>query len=64
MKVDRIVGQSTRSMEDILRYRQSFYEKFYDLRVTIPVGLSQQAVSELVLERYVQVMREPCVISI
>ncbi len=35
MKCDRIVGQSTRPISEILDYRKSIYEKYYDLRLFI-----------------------------
>jgi shikimate kinase len=57
MKVDRIVGQSTRSMEDILRWRRGFYERFYDLRAVVPVDLSQEAVGNLILEQYLSYIK-------
>ncbi|PRP79885.1 threonine synthase-like 1 [Planoprotostelium fungivorum] len=36
MKVDRIVGSSTRPMRDVLAYRRTFYEKYYDVRALLP----------------------------
>ena len=35
MKVNRIVGQGEMSMKDVLRYRQEFYKKWYDLRAFV-----------------------------
>lgn len=38
MKVDRIVGQSTKSLKDILQYRHGIYESKYDVRVMTTDG--------------------------
>jgi shikimate kinase len=47
MKVDRIVGQGTKSLSDILTYRKYFYEKNYDVRIAIPKGASIDQVIEI-----------------
>ncbi|XP_036409512.1 threonine synthase-like 1 [Megalops cyprinoides] len=56
MKVDRIVGQGPGvSMRDILRYRQQFYNRWYDARVLCGSGDTAEEVAENVLrtlERY------------
>ena len=36
MKLDRVVGQKTKSLESILDYRRTIYESSYDIRVMIP----------------------------
>jgi hypothetical protein len=35
MKLDRIVGQSTKSLSEILDYRREIYQKYYDIRVIV-----------------------------
>jgi shikimate kinase len=40
MKVDRIVGQGSMQMDSILRYRTTFYEKYYDIRALMPPSIS------------------------
>ena len=52
MKVDRIVGMKDKSLEDILRYRKSFYETHYDVRVAFsaddtPKEMAERVVKEL-----------------
>eukprot|EP00475_Leptophrys_vorax_P009412 TRINITY_DN16262_c0_g3_i1.p1 TRINITY_DN16262_c0_g3~~TRINITY_DN16262_c0_g3_i1.p1 ORF type:complete len:784 (+),score=136.87 TRINITY_DN16262_c0_g3_i1:3086-5437(+) len=51
MKVDRIVGQASKSLSDILQHRTSFYERAYDARVLVesgsPVERIAQQVSDL-----------------
>jgi threonine synthase len=60
MKVDRIVGQGSKPMEEILRYRNSFYEKYYDIRVIVSEGESPQQIAEKVVHL---LMRSPQFIS-
>ena len=52
MKVDRIVGQSSRPLADILRYRATVYESSYDIRVSVrqretPKQIAQRIVDKL-----------------
>ena len=49
MKVDRIIGQGNGvSMEQILHYRQQFYENSYDVRILTPRNASPEAQANLV----------------
>jgi threonine synthase len=50
MKVDRIVGQATNSLSDILDYRTGFYERSYDARVLVEPGASVQRIGDQVLD--------------
>jgi len=50
MKVDRIVGMKNMTMDEILEYRRSFYEKSYDYKFTISENLSKEEVFELFYE--------------
>jgi shikimate kinase len=50
MKVDRIVGQSTKSLSEILDYRKSIYEKYYDLRVIIDDEESFESIANRIVE--------------
>ena len=45
MKVDRIVGQSSHSLESILAFRKSVYENSYDLRVIITHGETPEQIA-------------------
>jgi threonine synthase len=52
MKVDRIVGQSTSSLKDILKYRHNFYENGYHVRIMTSDGddideIAHRVVAEL-----------------
>ena len=48
-QVDRIVGQSEgTSMEDILQYRQQFYENNYDIRIIIEENESPESIVDKV----------------
>eukprot|EP00698_Gefionella_okellyi_P000727 TRINITY_DN10654_c0_g1_i1.p1 TRINITY_DN10654_c0_g1~~TRINITY_DN10654_c0_g1_i1.p1 ORF type:complete len:674 (+),score=139.82 TRINITY_DN10654_c0_g1_i1:16-2037(+) len=49
MKVNRIVGQDTKSLADILKYRRSIYDTCYDTRVLIEPGASVSEVTQAVL---------------
>ena len=50
MKVNRIVGQNDgTSMADILKYRQQFYEKWYDTRVICERNESPESIAGKVL---------------
>jgi shikimate kinase len=35
MKLDRIVGQSTKTLSEILDYRREIYQKYYDIKVIV-----------------------------
>jgi shikimate kinase len=64
MKVDRIVGQSSQSLDEILEYRRAIYENSYDIRVVVPYKknldpnsneydyTTQEAIAEHVYDRY------------
>eukprot|EP00808_Paulinella_micropora_P030139 g37169.t1 len=45
MRVNRIIGQASRSMEEILTYRRSFYESDYDARVLIGSGQTTEQIA-------------------
>lgn len=51
MKVDRIVGQATQSLSEILSYRSSVYNSNYDLRILVEVGANVQRVTDMVLDQ-------------
>jgi hypothetical protein len=44
-------------MSEILDWRASFYEKYYDLRVLVPKGSSQDQVSSLALSTLGEFLR-------
>eukprot|EP00457_Paulinella_chromatophora_P001455 gb/GEZN01001457.1/.p1 GENE.gb/GEZN01001457.1/~~gb/GEZN01001457.1/.p1 ORF type:complete len:830 (-),score=128.25 gb/GEZN01001457.1/:495-2984(-) len=46
MKVNRIIGQATMSMSEILDYRRAFYELYYDARILIGSGDSAETIAE------------------
>ncbi|XP_070558569.1 threonine synthase-like 1 isoform X2 [Ptychodera flava] len=51
MKVDRIVGQRPGvSMADILKYRQQFYEKSYDIRVICAENDSLESIADKIMK--------------
>ena len=49
MKVDRIVGQSSMSLLDILRYRAAVYEVSYDVRISVNSGDSPSDIAARIL---------------
>ena len=49
MKVNRIVGQSTRPISEILEFRRSIYEKYYDIRVIIEDEESIESVANKII---------------
>lgn len=52
MKVNRIVGQEDgTSMKEILNYRQTFYEKAYDIRVVCESNETQESIAEKIAEQ-------------
>lgn len=52
MKVNRIVGQEDgTSMLDILKFRQTFYEKVYDIRIICEPNESQESIAEKIVEQ-------------
>jgi threonine synthase len=46
MKVDRIVGQSTRSLGDILDSRAAIYENSYDLRIMVETNTTPEQIAK------------------
>ena len=50
MKVCRIVGQSTKSLSEILAYRREIYEKYYDIRVIIGNDETIESIANKVYE--------------
>ena len=64
MKVNRIVGQNEGTpMADILAYRQQFYEKSYDVRVTCTRNEDPQSVADKVVSKLNYTMNNPGYIS-
>jgi shikimate kinase len=51
MKVDRIVGQATKPMEEILAYRKLFYEQWYDIRIPICEGDTPEQIADMIQEK-------------
>ena len=51
MKVDRIVGQSSRPLADILRYRATVYESSYDIRVSVRQHEKPQQIAQRIVEK-------------
>lgn len=51
MKVDRIVGQSSRPLPDILRYRATVYESSYDIRVSVRQHESPKQIAQRIVEK-------------
>eukprot|EP01083_Nonionella_stella_P087769 244302_1 len=49
MKVNRIVGQSTKSLEEILSWRHNIYEDSYDIRIVIEDDESQESISNKIV---------------
>lgn len=50
MKVNRIVGQNDgTSMAEILKYRQQFYEKWYDARIICEQNESQESIANKIV---------------
>ena len=50
MKVTRIVGQTTKTIREILEWRKSIYEKYYDLRVIIEDNETIESISDKIIE--------------
>jgi len=46
MKVERVVGQCTKTLPEILAYRKSIYEKYYDVRVIIGNSFTPERVCD------------------
>ena len=51
MKVDRIVGQSSRPLADILRYRATVYESSYDIRVSVRQNEAPKQIAARIAEK-------------
>jgi hypothetical protein len=52
MRVNRIVGQSSRTLDEILTWREHIYENSYDIRILIgqndsPVDIAKQIFRQL-----------------
>jgi shikimate kinase len=52
MRVDRIVGQRTKTLNDILVWREHIYEKSYDIRIIIgknetPIDIAKKILNQL-----------------
>src|SRR5689334_15182426 len=55
MKVDRIVGQATKSLTDILAWRHRIYENSYEVRVIVCAGETPEEIAikvKAAVERY------------
>ncbi|ESO91165.1 hypothetical protein LOTGIDRAFT_105242 [Lottia gigantea] len=64
MKVDRIVGQEAGiGMAEILNYRQSFYEKQHDIRVTCCSGDTPEIIASKLLSALKNVHNDPGYVS-
>jgi threonine synthase len=48
MKVDRIVGQASTSLQEILKRRETVYEDFYDVRVIVEKGANVNRIADQV----------------
>jgi shikimate kinase len=46
MRVDRIVGQRTKTLNDILAWREHIYEKSYDIRILIEKDETQKDIAK------------------
>lgn len=51
MRVDRIVGQRTKTLNDILAWREHIYEKSYDLRVIIGKNETPKDIAEKIIHQ-------------
>jgi shikimate kinase len=51
MKMDRLVGQQTKSLPEILLYRLQFYEHYYDLRILINKDQSPLDIANVIVTR-------------
>jgi shikimate kinase len=52
MRVDRIVGQRTKTLNDVLAWREHIYEKSYDIRIIIgkdekPIDIAKKIIDQL-----------------
>lgn len=50
MKVTRIVGQSTKTLEDILKFRRPIYEKYYDIRILVGKNETAENIAKMVVD--------------
>ena len=49
MRVNRIVGQSSYSLSDILQFRRGVYEKWYDSKIKIYDGMRQDEIADEII---------------
>lgn len=54
MRVDRIVGQRTKTLNDILTWREHIYEKSYDIRIIIGEGETPKDIAKKLLHQLEQ----------
>lgn len=54
MKVDRIVGQSDKTLAEILKYRRGFYEQYHDIRVHVEHGETPKQIAEKIEKKLAQ----------
>ena len=50
MKVTRIVGQNTKTLNEILDYRRNIYEKYYDIRIIIGKSDTPEEITEEIIK--------------
>jgi shikimate kinase len=51
MRVDRIVGQRTKTLNDILTWREHIYEKSYDIRIIIDNKETSKDIAKKILKQ-------------
>lgn len=51
MRVDRIVGQRTKTLNDILTWREHIYEKSYDIRVIVGKDETPEDIAKKILHQ-------------
>jgi shikimate kinase len=54
MRVDRIVGQRTKTLNDILTWREHIYEKSYDIRIIIGKDETPKDIAKKILNQLEQ----------
>ena len=54
MHIDRIVGQQTKTLKDILTWRKHIYEKSYDIRIIIAKNETPKDIAKKILNQLEQ----------
>ena len=49
MRVNRIVGQATYSLDDVLKFRRGVYDTWYDSRITVKDGMNQDEIADEII---------------